>query len=271
MAAEATSKDGEKLDQILSHLGVLRTQQDALKASQDALGARVDAMETCDKARKDAEEKEKKEAEEKERADAAAKKDAEEKARKDAEEKERADAAAKKDSEEKAKKDSEEKARKDAEEREREDKARKDAATREDADRPKFIEIQRTVDEIAQAFGDNAGPPRWMHGETVGDYTRRLLTKYKPHSKAWKDKDLTQVHDSVLDIATAAIRADAIAAAALPEFQSGKLIARESKDKYGRTITKFYGDARIAAAPFSFNGLIRRVRLTPVNELRRAQ
>lgn len=268
MAAEATA---DKLDKILSNLDALHTKHDALKASQDALGARVDAMETCDKARRDAEEKARKDAEEKERADAAAKKDAEEKARKDAEEKERADAAARKDAEEKEKKEAEEKARKDAEERERADKARADAATREQTELPKFIEIQRTVDEIAQAFGDSAGAPRWLAGETVGDYTRRLLTKYKPHSKVWKDKDLAQVHDSVLDVATAQIRADAIAAAALPETVAGKLIARESKDKYGRTITKFYGDARVAAAPFSFNGLIRRVRLTPVNELRRVQ
>lgn len=218
MAKDLT--DTEKLDQMLSCLGTIR-------ASHEALGARIGALETADKARKDAEEKE------------------------------RVDAAAC----------TEDKARKDAEERERADKARADAATREQTELPKFIEIQRTVDEIAQAFGDSTGPARWLHGESLGNYTRRLLGKYKCYSRAWKEVDLTQVGDGALDTITQQIRADAIAAAALPEFQEGMLIARESKDKYGRTITKFYGDARVATAPFSYNGLIRRVRLTPVNEL----
>ncbi|HEV2269005.1 MAG TPA: hypothetical protein VGR92_06070 [Steroidobacteraceae bacterium] len=217
MATEPTSKDGDKLEQILNILGVVRTGQDALKASHEALGARVSAMETADKARKDAEEKGRVDAD----------------ARAETEERERADAVA----------------------REQRDETQK------------FIDTQRTVDEIAQAFGDSAGAPRWMHGESHDDYTRRILTKYKPYSKSWKDVDLTHINGSGLTVATKQIRADAVAAAALPEFQEGRLIERTSRDQYGRTVTKFYGDARVANAPFSYGGLIRRVRLTPVNEL----
>jgi hypothetical protein len=147
-------------------------------------------------------------------------------------------------------------------------KARADAAAREQADLPKFIEIQRTVDEIAQAFGDSAGAPRWLAGESVGDYTRRLLSRYQRHSKDWKDKDLSKVHESVLDIATTQIRADAMYASKFPEFQTGQLIQRTTRDEHGRIVTKFYGDATVAWRPFSFNGLIRRVRLTPLSELR---
>lgn len=222
MAKEQT--DAEKLEQILNVLGVVRTQQDAMKASHEALGARIGALETADKARKDAEEKGRVE-------------------------------------------DTEDQARKDAEERERADKARADAGAREQAELPKFIEVQRTVDEIAQAFGDNAGPPRWLNGESLGDYTRRLLQKYKSYSKVWREVDLGQLGDSALGVAAKQIRADAVAAAALPEFQEGRLIERTSRDQYGRTVTKFYGDARVANAPFSYGGLIRRVRLTPVREL----
>ena len=73
-------------------------------------------------------------------------------------------------------------------------RARMDAIEKRNAPVPEavkseFVKVQQFVDEIAQTFGDSEGAPRWLDGETVPDYERRLLTKYKAHSPAWKDKD----------------------------------------------------------------------------------
>jgi hypothetical protein len=119
-------------------------------------------------------------------------------------------------------------------------------------ERPKFSAIQQKWEQIAQAFGDSEGTPRWLNGESVADYDRRLMGKYKAHSKAWKNVDLVNVHDSMLEIAGSQIRAHALAAAiAPPPSNSGQLAMREFKDPAGRSVRHFYGDTAITWAPFT--------------------
>lgn len=253
-AAPGTSDD--KLDKLLSGLGTLNTRMDAdetarkdgegkVMAALDSMAKRLDACEADNKARKDADEKE-----EKERADAAA-------ARKDADEKE----------------EKEKKERADAEAKEKEDKERADAAARtaaspdvqaqlkalearipvqlSDADRALFTGAQVRAERVAQAFGDAEGAPRWVNGESLPDYQRRLLGKYKGHSTHWKDKDLARVDASVLDIAESQIYADAIAAASAPTtVVAGTLRESTTTDVTGRRITRFIGDTDVCWAPF---------------------
>lgn len=254
-----------KLDAIAKHLDSISNENKEIKDSLkrfDSIPARVDAVcakvdewdekAKADKAKKDAEEmamadKAKKDAEEEEKA----KKDAEEKAMKDAAEKE-----------EQAKKDAAEK----------EEKERKDAAARGDSDlRKKIAELEKRVpvevsddnrkaytdaqvkaERVAQAFGDTAGAPRHLNGETPHDYQRRLLTKYKSHSAAWKDKDLSKVHDSVLDIAEEQIYGCAMDAALHPkDVPEGQLRMVQTRDvTTGRVTNRFVGSETAAWAPF---------------------
>lgn len=105
------------------------------------------------------------------------------------------------------------------------DKARQDAVAKEEAaesarhdsaTRQRFIDTQAKAEKVYQAFGDSAGAPRWMPGEGVPDYQRRLLTRFQRFSPDWKDKDLAKVDATVLDIAEARIYADSMQEALHP-------------------------------------------------------
>ena len=255
---------GEKLDKVLAHLESLHTKHDALAGTCDALGKRMDAIEehVHGKAKADADEKEradakrKADAEEKQRADAKMKADAdaEAKAKADAEEKERADGA-------KAKADAEEKERADA-------KAKADAAARGDTalaarlaeiekrlptqipedQRQRFVDEQVQWERVAHAFGDSAGAPRPLNGETFVEYSRRLTAPYKKHSKDWKDTDLSTLQEQALGIAGRQIRADALQAAAHPsDVPAGVLREIRQRDQAGREIIRFVGSDDAAA------------------------
>lgn len=254
-AAPGTSE--EKLDKLLNGLGSLNTRMDAdetarkdgegkVMAALDSFAKRLDACEADNKARKDADEKEEKE---KERADAAAKKDADEK--KEKEEKERADAEAKAKEEEKGRADAAARAASpDVQAQLKALEARIPVAL-SDADRKLFTDAQVRAERVAQAFGDSEGAPRWVNGESLSDYQRRLLGKYKPHSVHWKDKDLMKVDASVLDIAESQIYADAMTAASAPTtVVAGTLREHTTTDITGRRITRFIGDPEVTWSPF---------------------
>jgi hypothetical protein len=229
------------------------------KERADAAKAKADADEK--------EEKEKKEKEEKERGDAAkAKADADKE-----EEKKRSD---------KARADAEEKEKKEKDEKERADKARADAEAKAkkeatavsdseltkrldklesripvelpDADRQLFVAAQMKNERVAQAFGDSA--PRWLNGDSLTLYRRRLIDRYKVHSKAWKDIDLGSFADKALDIVEDQVYADAYAAAAHPaDVPAGTLREIHSRDQTGRQISRFVGSDEAAAwTPYTF-------------------
>ena len=248
----------EKLDAIFDSIS---KRMDATDARLDAACSRMDSM-----AKKDSE---------KEEAEAKAKKDAEEK---EAEEKAKKDAA---EAEEKGKKDAieaEEKAKKDA--AEKEEQAKKDAAARatdpalaariaaleanlsgmpahgSGADRKPYIDAQVKAERVYQAFGDSAGAPPALRGESVDGYQRRLLSRFKEHSSKWKDRDLVKVDASMLDLAEEQIYADAMHAALHPkDLPEGVLRRIETKDAAGRTKVSYIGDERAAWLPFTNGGL----------------
>jgi hypothetical protein len=244
------SKEGEKLDTILSHLDSLHKRMDAADKERADAATRLDSW---DKARKDAEEKEK---DEKAKADAA-RKDAEEKEK---EEKVKADAA-KEEDEKKA-----DAARKDAEDKEKE-KAKADAARADaggilsakiadlerrmpvelpEADRARLVDAQSKAERVAQAFGDSA--PRWTNSENELQYRVRLLGKFKSHSPKYKESDLSKIGDAVaFTVAEDTIYADAWDAAIRPvSVEGGVLREVVETDRTGRKISRFYGDPSAA-------------------------
>jgi len=120
-----------------------------------------------------------------------------------------------------------------------------------DEDRKQYIAAQQQCETVAQAFGDSAGAPRWLNGETLTDYRRRLLTKYKPHSAKWKDADLSALTGAVLDNIEQQVYADAVAAARNPaNVEEGILREVHETDRTGRQITRFIGDIDAFLQPF---------------------
>jgi hypothetical protein len=121
-------------------------------------------------------------------------------------------------------------------------------------DRQRFIAAQQSAEPLAQAFGDSAGAPRWLNGETLEEYRRRLIDPYKKHSRAWKDVALSGVPDQALGIVEEQIRADALQAAQHPaNLPAGTLREIQSRDQTGRTITRFVGSDEAAAwLPYTF-------------------
>ncbi len=236
-ATPENSKEGVALDKILAHL--------------DSIHSRLDAIEKkdSDKEKADAEEKEKKDAEEKERQDAA-RRDAE-----SPEDKEKREA--------KDKKDAEDKARTDAEEKEKMDKAAHDSlinrlslleagANITDAERSQFVEVQALADRVAHVFNDSA--PRWLNGETLGQYRRRLLQKFQTHSQPWKGVDLSKIgDDAALGIAEKQIYADAMTAGMSPAVDGEpRLVPMTERDATGRTITRFRGSPEAFLGQFKY-------------------
>ena len=104
-----------------------------------------------------------------------------------------------------------------------------------------FTAAQARWERIAEAFGD-AQVRRPLNGESLADYNRALMGGYKSHSKAWKEINLYEVPDEVLDIVINQVHADALAAAANPPVVPGKLTMRQHRDAAGRTFNRFHGD-----------------------------
>lgn len=175
--------------------------------------------------------------------------------------------AAEEEKEEKAKKDAAEaemKAKKDAEE---EEKAKKDSAVQaqiaalaaripvelSEADRTRLVAAQSKAERVAQAFGDSAGAPRWLNGESERQYRERLLTKYKPLSADHKDVDLTKILDEgAFSYIENRIYHDAYTAALNPQNVADNVLrAVHETDITGRRITRFVGSERAAWAGFA--------------------
>lgn len=264
--ADETKTDAEgALDKVLEHLKGLHDKLDALGGRMDAAEKRMDSMskkdEDDEKAKKDAEEQ--------------ARNDAEEKAKKDAEEEEARKAdAARRDAMSEEERAKEDKAKKDAEE-EKARKAAAEAAARGDAvdmkeiksrldgidarlreptaeERKAFTEAQLRAEPVYHALGDSHGAPRFLQGETLLGYRKRLLTPHKAHSKAWKDANLDAITDeTVFGNIERQIYADALTAAQNPIIdQPLTLRAVTRTDATGRKITSFYGDQEACWGPF---------------------
>jgi colicin import membrane protein len=262
--------DAEKLDKILSHLDSTAKRLDAMEESRKADAAKVESvmakMDAEEKAKADAAEKEKADAEEKEKADAECKAKEEEKAKADAAEKEKADAAEKEKADAAAKK-------ADSNDEMKALRAQIDAmARRMPAEvtaevRSRMVGYQSKAEKVAQAFGDSAGAPSFVQGESEHDYRVRLASKYQKFAKNPKIKSakLVEIKDSdSLEVFEDAIYADAMAEAFRPsEIRPGQMIPQRSKDAADRTITRYVGDPN--ACWDQFNPPVRHVRrlMTP--------
>ena len=83
-----------------------------------------------------------------------------------------------------------------------------------DDDVAKFADAQARADSVAQMFGKSA--PRWLSGETLPQYERRLATGFRQHSKAWSEVKMSDLPDRAFQNAQEQIYADAMAAAHHP-------------------------------------------------------
>lgn len=114
-------------------------------------------------------------------------------------------------------------------------------ADAEDTEEAAKADAQAKADAVYQLFGESA--PRALRGESLLAYRKRLASKYKSHSKAYADVDLSPIADlKLLDVIEGHIYADAQAAATSPaSVPEGTLIERKRRDPTGRTISEFYG------------------------------
>ena len=266
--AQPGDGEGEPIDRVLEHLS-------SLHGKVDAINARVDSIEAENK------KEEKKEAKQDDddgaKKDDAAKKD-DDKAAKDAEEQARVDAMSEEErtkyKADKAKKDAEEKAAKDAEELAKKDATMKDSNdiaklnARLDSfegrlkeptpeERAAFVAAQSRAEGVFQAFGDASGAPRFLQGETLLAYRKRLLKPFTQHSRAWKDANLEAVHDdAILGNIETQVFADAMSVAMRPVTDSASPVLREiiRTDATGRQIKTFVGNPEACWAPFKHRG-----------------
>jgi hypothetical protein len=181
----------------------------------------------------------------------------------------------------------EDKAKKDAEEKERmeADKARHDAQTKENAtlkdqlaalaatvktlttevpagERDALAKAQFRADSVAVMFGDRAPVP--MAGETSGDYRKRILKKFQPHSVMFKTTPFEGIPVEALGGIEDTVYADAVAAAKAPaSARPGLLMPIEERDRAGRTITKYVGDNMAWMSPYMSQGATGRIRRNP--------
>ena len=208
-AKKADADAGTKLDKILSCM-------DAMDKRMDGFESKMDAMDKAkaDAAKKDGEDdpeflkkKADAEAEEKKKADAAAEEEAKKKADAAAEdEKKKADAKADSDI---------------SDVRKRIDKVEQMLPKQvADADYHALTDVQAKADGVFQAHGLHA--PRFMQGEGVVAYRKRIASTLKAHSAVWKGIDLSAFPDDSFAIAESQIYNDAMVAAVnpvdLPEF-----------------------------------------------------
>ncbi len=263
--APTTSKEGEKLDLVLKHLDSLHKRMDAYETKKadaeepDASQKKADAEDDEDEeveadadgaAEALAEEGEPRKARKRARKDAGAdealgeEREANKLKRND---KKRADKSRKDAGDEEDEEDEEMRgdSRADAADLRRQiaDLERRIPAEMPEEDRARFVDAQAKAERVAQAFGDSAGAARWVNGETLLQYQRRLLGKFKDHSPAWKSVDLAKLDSDALAVAERQIYADAMRAAMNPEsVEGGSLRQVITTDDTGRRIRKFYGD-----------------------------
>lgn len=237
-AAKADADAGTIPDKVLKKL--------------DSVISRMDAYDEKEKAKSDAEAKAKKDAEEEEKKKAdKAKADAEEEARKKGDPAQMAADKAKKDADEKAEKDA---AKKDSEETRKKIADLEDRLKpRADADIAAMADAQAKADAVYMKFGKRA--PRFLDGESLLGYRKRLAAEMKPHSPTWAKVDLAAIADgAAFDVMETQVYADAERTAMRPtDLQAGQLREMRHTDATGRTITTFVGDPVSWMAPFAAN------------------
>lgn len=104
-----------------------------------------------------------------------------------------------------------------------------------------FADAQARADAVFNGFGQRA--PRPLEGEGLVDYRKRLATKLKSYSPAWKSVKFSVLPEEAFSIAENQVYADAIAAASNPtDLEAGELrqVTKTDPTTGVRTIV-FYG------------------------------
>lgn len=210
LKAKADAEDKAKEEAKAKADADLTAKFDAMMTKMDSIGKRIDAMEEAKPREVVADKKSDSEKEE----EKAAKADAEAKAKADAEET---------------------KARIDAVEK---------AMPKEisDADFEAMADAQSKADSVASMFGESASRPQ--AGESVLGYRKRQAAKFKKHSSAFKDIDITAISDSALfSVAEKQIYADAMTAANNPVLAEGEGLREiKTRSAAGHQISTFKGN-----------------------------
>jgi hypothetical protein len=112
---------------------------------------------------------------------------------------------------------------------------------RTDDEHAAFADAQAKADAVFNGFGQRA--PRPLEGEALLDYRRRLATKLKSYSPAWKSVKFSQLPEQAFEIAETQVYSDAVAAASNPvDLNPGELreVTKIDPQTGVRTIV-FYG------------------------------
>jgi hypothetical protein len=148
----------------------------------------------------------------------------------------------------------------------RDDGMRADSAiarerAKSDAEVDRLAELQTEWSRVGLAHGDRRSFQPMM-GEGPNSYDRRFAKAYQRYSDKWGTADFNSLPASVIKIAAADVRADAMTAAYRPEAGADPVL-REVKriDRAGRTISEFVGPVN------AINGMLAPFRL-PVQRAR---
>jgi colicin import membrane protein len=130
------------------------------------------------------------------------------------------------------------------------DELKAKVAPRADDEEAALADAQARADSAYMMAGDAA--PRWLPGEPVLAYRRRLLKKHQAKSTEWKDIDLAKADSAVLEIAEKRIYADSIAANTSPgSVSEGTLRMIKKSDETGRVHVSWVGQPRAWMSQFA--------------------
>jgi hypothetical protein len=80
-------------------------------------------------------------------------------------------------------------------------------------------------------------------GESAADYRKRLLKSVAPHSLRFRNSRFDALDGPTLDLIETEVYADAASNfRSKAEATPGQVVAVEERDRYGRIITRHYGD-----------------------------
>jgi hypothetical protein len=117
----------------------------------------------------------------------------------------------------------------------------------------RMTEAQAKADGAFACWGERA--PKYLTGERLSAYRRRLLAPHKKHSERYRGAALETITDGViLEQVEDQIFADSMAAATNPEaIGPGRLRMVSKRDEAGHTINRFFGDPATWMSAFTGN------------------
>ena len=122
---------------------------------------------------------------------------------------------------------------------------------RTDDDIHALSDVQARADEVYTALGKR-GAPRFLDGEDLMGYRRRIARDLKVHSPEWKEVNLHAItDDSAFEILERRIYADAMSAALAPTTAEPGTLRPITRRSGGHEITEYVGEPRTWMNDFS--------------------